>query len=151
MIFHEVRRRAFWGVSRLCFFTYRHFPVFGTLRASVAVIQQGQQYLAIRRNDARGYSFPGGLAMPWESEEQTLKREVAEETGLELRAAELALRYHSAFEISCDIAVFRVKVTGHLRGSWEGDPVWVSISDLRSSLVPSQLPIIEKVVSADRT
>jgi 8-oxo-dGTP pyrophosphatase MutT (NUDIX family) len=124
-------------------------PVFGTLRASVAVIQQEQHYLAIHRNDGRGFSFPGGLAMPWESEERTLRREVAEETGLQLTAIELTFRYHTTAEIPCNVSVFRAQVRGQLRGSWEGDPEWVAIADLRRLIVRSQSPIIEQVLSVE--
>ncbi|MGA8492257.1 MAG: NUDIX domain-containing protein [Terriglobales bacterium] len=134
-------------MSRLGLGVYRRFPFFGTLRASVAVIPQGQHYLAIRRNDGRGFSFPGGLAMPWESDEQALQREVAEETGLQLTAIELALRYYSAADVPCNISVFRAQAIGQLRGSWEGDPEWVAISDLRFDILRSQFPIVEKVLS----
>lgn len=149
MTLEAVRRRAFWWVSRIGIAVYRRFPLFGTLRASVAIIQQGQQYLAIRRNDGRGFSFPGGLAMPWESDEQALKREVAEETGLQLTSFELTLRYHSAADIPCDISVFRAQATGQLRGSWEGSPEWVAIADLRPHIIKSQSLIIEKILSSE--
>jgi 8-oxo-dGTP pyrophosphatase MutT (NUDIX family) len=148
MTLQAIQRHAFWFVSRFSFAIYRRFPLFGTLRASVAIVQHGQHYLAIRRNDGRGFSFPGGLAMPWESEERTLKREVAEETGLQLAAIELALRYYSAAEIRCNISVFRAEVTGQLRGSWEGSPEWVTISDLRPLIIASQSPIVEEMLSS---
>ena len=86
--------------------------------------------------------------MPWESEEQTLKREVAEETGLQLTAIELTWRYYSAAEIRCKISVFRAEGTGQLRGSWEGSPEWVTTSDLRPLILASQLPIVEKLLSS---
>jgi 8-oxo-dGTP pyrophosphatase MutT (NUDIX family) len=149
MTLDAVRRRAFWWVSRIGLAVYRRFPMFGTLRASVAIIQQGQRYLAIRRNDGRGFSFPGGLAMPWESDEHALRREVAEETGLELTAIEPVLRYRSAADIPCNISVFRARVSGQLRGSWEGSPEWVSIPELRLFIIKSQSPIIEKVLSSE--
>ncbi len=86
--------------------------------------------------------------MPWESDEQALQREVTEETGLQLTAIEPVLRYHSAVDIACNISAFRGQAAGQLRGSWEGDPEWVAISDLRTHLLKSQLPIIERVLSA---
>ena len=145
MTLQAARRRAFWVISRLGHRLYRRFPVFGTLRASVAVIEQNGRVLAIRRNDGRGFSFPGGLAMPWESESETLEREVAEETGLRITACERMLQYHSAADIPCNISVFRVSATGQLRESWEGQPEWVAISDLRSGIIASQSAIVEKM------
>jgi len=83
--------------------------------------------------------------MPWESEQETLKREVAEETGLCVTNCERMLQYHSAVDIPCNISVFRVSAAGELRDSWEGQPQWVTLSDLRSSIIASQSAIVEKM------
>lgn len=148
MTLEASRRRMFWIVSRISFALYKRFPVFGTLRASVGVIQQGERYLVIHRNDGRGFSLPGGLATPWEAEEKTLKREIAQETGLEVTACERLWQYRSAAEIPCDITVFRVRATGQERGSWEGDPKWVTMPEMRAGMVASQLPIADKLLSS---
>jgi 8-oxo-dGTP pyrophosphatase MutT (NUDIX family) len=148
MTLQSSRRRMFWVISRLSFALYRRFPVFGTLRASVGIIQQGEHYLVIRRNDGRGLSLPGGLAMTWESEEKTLKREIAEETGLEVTSLEPVLQYYFAAPIPCNVSVFQVSATGQVRGSWEGDPEWATISEMRSHIMASQRPVIEKILSS---
>jgi len=148
MTLQSARRRAFWVISRVGLRLYRRFPVFGTLRASLAVIEQNGRVLAIRRNDGRGFSFPGGLAMPWESELETLEREVAEETGLCVTACERTLQYHSAADIPCKISVFRVNAIGELRDSWEGQPEWVTLTELRSGIIASQSAIVQKMESS---
>ncbi len=138
----------FWVISRVSFALYRRFPVFGVLRASLGIIQQGDRYLVIRRNDGRGLSLPGGLATPWEPKENTLNREIAEETGLRVTAFKLVLQYYSDLFVPCNIAVFRVSATGQVRGSWEGDPEWLAISELRFHIVASQRPAIEWILSS---
>jgi 8-oxo-dGTP pyrophosphatase MutT (NUDIX family) len=92
--------------------------------------------------------FAGGLSRPRELDEQTLKREIEEETGLHATAFERVMQYHSAAELPCHISVFKVNVTGQLRGSWEGSPQWVEAADLRSHVVPSQRLIAEKILSS---
>lgn len=85
----NLRRRLFWIVARTCLALYRRFPLFGTLRASIAIIQRNQQLLVIQRNDGRGLSLPGGIASWKEAEEETLRREVQEETGLRVTGPDL--------------------------------------------------------------
>jgi 8-oxo-dGTP pyrophosphatase MutT (NUDIX family) len=146
---NEISRRAFWVVSRVALGLYRRFPVFGTLRAAVGIIRQGDRYLLIDRNDGRGFSFPGGLAKPRESEEIAVRREVVEETGLEVTAADLEFRYFNAEEIPCNISVFRVGVSGQLRGSWEGLPRWIESAAMRPRILKSQIPIVERILSSE--
>jgi 8-oxo-dGTP pyrophosphatase MutT (NUDIX family) len=148
-ISHEISRRAFWVISRVALALYRRFPVFGTLRSVVGIIQQGDRYLLIDRNDGRGYSFPGGLAKLRESDENAVRREVSEETGLEVTAAELDFRYFSAADVPCNISVFNVGVTGDLRGSWEGLPQWVERAAIRTGILKSQIPIVERILNSE--
>ncbi len=111
----NLRRRLFWIVARTCLALYRRFPLFGTLRASIAIIQRNQQFLVIQRNDGRGLSLPGGLASWKEAAEETLRREVLEETGLRVTGQELRMHYHSTADVPCDISVFEVQATGELK------------------------------------
>jgi 8-oxo-dGTP pyrophosphatase MutT (NUDIX family) len=138
-----LRRRLFWIVARTCLALYRLFPLFGTLRASIAIIQRHQQFLVIQRNDGRGLSFPGGLAARKEAAEDTVRREVLEETGLRVTAQELRMRYHSTADVPCDVCVFEVQATGELRTSWEGSPQWMTIAELEPRMLKSQRPALE--------
>jgi 8-oxo-dGTP pyrophosphatase MutT (NUDIX family) len=144
----QFKRRMFWLVARTAFWMYRKAPIFGLLPASVGIIQQGTRFLVIRRNDGRGLSFPGGLAWPWETEEQTLIREVREETGLLPECCEFAFRYESLLVMPARIAVFRAQVTGTARSSWEGTPEWVEIAELQRDIIKSQKYIVERLATS---
>jgi 8-oxo-dGTP pyrophosphatase MutT (NUDIX family) len=142
-ILENLRRRLFWIVARTCFTLYRWFPLFGTLRGSLAVIQRNQQFLLIQRNDGRGISLPGGLAFRKEAAEETLRREVLEETGLRITGLELRMHYHSTADVPCDLSVFEVQVTGELKNSWEGSPQWMTVAEIEPRIVESQRPVLE--------
>jgi len=130
-------------VARTCLFLYRRFPLFGTLRASIAIIQRNQQFLVIQRNDGRGLSLPGGLANWKEAAEQTLRREVLEETGLRVTAQELRMHFHSTADVPCDVSVFEAQATGELINSWEGSPRWMTVAELEPRMLTSQRPVLE--------
>jgi 8-oxo-dGTP diphosphatase len=125
---------------------YSRVPIFGHLRAAVAILKQGELYLLIERNDGRGYSFPGGLAMPWETAEQTMRREVLEETGLEISTARLLFEYRTSREVPCALSVFEAEASGKLAGSWEGSPNWFSLNEVKNCMLPSQREIINRIL-----
>jgi 8-oxo-dGTP pyrophosphatase MutT (NUDIX family) len=139
----NLRRCLFWIVARTSFALYRRFPLFGTLRASIAIIQLNQQFLVIQRNDGRGLSLPGGLASWKETEEETLRREVLEETGLRVTGQELRMQYHDTADVPCDISVFEVQATGELEDSWEGSPRWMATAEIEPRMLHSQRPVLE--------
>ena len=130
-------------MSRSSFAIYRRFPILGTLRASSAIIRRNQQFLVIQRNDGRGLSLPGGIATWKEAEEETLCREVLEETGLHVTGRELRMRYHSTADVPCDVSVFEVQATGEVKNSWEGSPCWMTIVELEQGILKSQRPVLE--------
>jgi len=133
----------FWIVARTCFTLYRWFPLFGSLRASIAIIHRDGKFLVIQRNDGRGVSLPGGIANRGEPEEKTMRREVSEETGLEVTRAEVVLRYHSTADIPCDISVFEAEASGEVKDSWEGSPRWMTVKEIEPRLLKSQRPVLE--------
>lgn len=141
--FSSLKRRLFWVVARTCFTLYRWFPVFGALRASIGIIRHGQSFLLIQRNDGRGFSLPGGIAGRKELEEETLRREVLEETGLIVTHAELKMRYRSVADVPCTISVFEAEATGEVKDSWEGSPRWMAVTELSTRLLKSQRPVLE--------
>jgi ADP-ribose pyrophosphatase YjhB (NUDIX family) len=141
--FEILKRRVFWVVARTCLALYGWFPVFGSLRASLAIIHRNGQFLIIQRNDGRGVSLPGGIARRKEAEKETLRREVLEETGLRIIGQELRLRFHSTADVPCDVAVFETQVEGDLKNSWEGSPKWMTAAEIRPRILESQRPVLE--------
>jgi len=139
----RLKRRLFWVIARTCITLYGWFPLFGTLRASIGIIRRGQTFLVIRRNDGRGLSLPGGLAGWKEADEDTLRREVLEETGLSVTGGKLSLRYGSTADVPCTVSVFEVEASGELKDSWEGSPQWMTASELEPRLLRSQRPVLE--------
>lgn len=150
-MFVNLKRRLFWIFARTCFAIYRWFPVFGALRASIGIIHRGGKILVIQRNDGRGLSLPGGLAGWKEAEDQTLRREVLEETGLSVTSLELRMRYGSTADVPCTISVFKFEASGELKDSWEGSPRWMTPAELEPGLLESQRPVFEllRKISAD--
>jgi len=143
-----IKRNLFWLVSRVAFWSYGKVPIFGPWPASVGIIQHGTLYLVIRRNDGRGFSFPGGLSFPWENEEQTLVREIREETGLLAEQCRFVFRYETSIVMPSRIAVFRAHAAGDVRSSWEGTPEWVELGALQSGIISSQAYIVQRLAAA---
>lgn len=146
---HRVKRGMFALISRVGMAAYSHFPVFGSLRASVGLIRNGDLVLVIERSDGRGLSLPGGLSFLWESAERTLVREVFEETGLLVKRSDLLFEYHAATELPCNISVFAVEAQGELTDSWEGSPCWLPLIQTRARLIASQRAIVDKLTSSE--
>jgi mutator protein MutT len=144
----RLKKKLFWLISRVAMGGYRRVPIFGRLRASIGIIRDGDRVLVIRRNDGRGLSFPGGLAYPWETDEQALVREIQEETGLIAKNFELVFRYDSSGEIPARIAVFQTRAEGELRGSWEGTPDWVELVEAQAGVLPSQKYVVEQLLKS---
>jgi len=137
------KRRLFWIIARVCFTGYHWFPIFGRLRASIAIIHRDGKFLLIQRNDGRGVSLPGGIASWRESEILTLRREVLEETGMRVTAEVFRLRYFSRADVPCNISVFEVTACGDLKMSWEGTPHWMTVAEIEPKLLESQRPVLD--------
>jgi ADP-ribose pyrophosphatase YjhB (NUDIX family) len=144
-LIHDLKRRAFWVFARTCFALYRRFPLFGTLRASIGIILKDGEFLMIHRNDGRGLSLPGGISSWREAEEETLGREILEETGLSVRGKELKLKYYSEADVPCMISVYEVQADGELKNSWEGSAKWTTLAEMEPRLMQSQRPLLELI------
>jgi len=143
MISKAVSAKLFWLLSRSGLAIYSRFPLFGPLKAALGVMRRDDVFLVIDRNDGRGVSFPGGLQYPWESPEQACRREVREETGLNVTKSFVRLRYYSTADVPVNFTVFEIEAQGELRGSWEGTPCWLPIAELRKRLLASQHRLLE--------
>ncbi len=95
------------------------------------------------RSDGRGRCFPGGISSFRENEGVTLRREVQEETGLEIVSSRLLWTYHSHVYLPSQVAVFLAEAQGTPRDSWEGRVELVPRSELRKNLFAIHQPIAD--------
>ena len=146
-LIQTIKRLAFKVIANTAIAVYSRFPIFGDLRAAVAVLRQNGLILVIDRNDGRGFSFPGGLTHRGEPPEKGMRREVKEETGLEVNQAQLLFEYRANSDVPCVVTVFEVTAVGTLAESWEGKPRWLPLSEVNSRILPSQTEIIRRISS----
>ncbi len=146
-LFANIKRLLFRVIARSAIAIYSRVPIFGYLRASVAVLRKDDLILVIDRNDARGFSFPGGLAHAGETAEQAMRREVEEETGLKVEKSSFLFDYRSTADIPCVVSVFEVEASGGLAESWEGAPRWLSRAEIKPRLLPSQAEVLTRLFS----
>ncbi len=109
-------------------------------------MRKGDDVLVIDRADGRGLSFPGGFDGRNEDPETSVRREIREETGLRVTRANPLFQYHSTADVPVNLSVFGIEAEGDLRGSWEGTPVWLPLAEIQSRLLPSQRPIIDRLL-----
>ncbi len=65
-----------------------------------------------------------------------------EQTGL----AVTSCRYVFSFdEAIAHTSVFEVEGTRNLKGSWEGEPAWVSLSELTANIFANHVPVLNLV------
>ena len=102
-----------------------------------AVIDAGQVLLALR-SDVRGWELPGGNADPGESGEAALRRELYEETGLEVEVERRVGDYVRSGFWPHTARVYRCRrVGGALRGSRETPAVrWFPLDRIPAGLLP---------------
>jgi ADP-ribose pyrophosphatase YjhB (NUDIX family) len=87
--------------------------------------------------------LPGGICGWRENVEETLRREIQEETGLTVTEGELKLSYFSDADVPCNITVYAVQANGDLKDSWEGSTHWMTLAEFEPRLLLSQRPVLE--------
>jgi 8-oxo-dGTP diphosphatase len=88
-----------------------------TLGVFAAIIDEDDRILCVRMNYAtRAWTTPGGRMEPGESPLDAVKREVLEETGLDVVADELVGVYSKPYKDDI-VLFFRARVVGH--NPWE--------------------------------
>jgi 8-oxo-dGTP pyrophosphatase MutT (NUDIX family) len=121
---------------------YRWFPVY-KMNGAVGVLRRGDRILAIERADTLGYCFPGGLSKRHEPGEETVRRELLEETGLTMTGARFLYRYAETGGFSEFTAVYEITAEGEVRESNEGRPVWLTLSEIEARIYRPQIAILE--------
>ena len=123
---------------------FGNLPPFGSVSV---VIEDKGRFLLVKQG--KSYAFPGGFMRWREHPTQTARREVYEETGLQVKICDL-IGYHSAdssgiTHMSTLILVFRGEVVGgELRSSIEGQPIWLDEAEVQSKLVSHYAHLLEK-------
>lgn len=111
---------------------------------SVVVTDSAGRILLLKRADTGGWGLPGGIMEPGESFEQTGRREVREETGLEIRelrflglysGAEYYFRYPNGDEIFNVTAAYVAQVPPDA-----GITLDTSENDAWRFFAPSEIP-----------
>jgi 8-oxo-dGTP diphosphatase len=103
-----------------------------------AVVRRGDEVLLSRRRDLRGWELPGGNPIPGESPEQALRREVFEETGIDVEVGPLCGVYRRTGFLPHRARVYHCRpLGGVLRPSQETPQVaWCSAAALPVALLP---------------
>ena len=132
-LFPDHARTAFWG-----FLGHRGRGGESGRVVVQAVIEGPDGVLLSVRSDLRGWELPGGNLHPGELEEDGLRREVEEETGLVVEVAGLVGEYHRTGFLPHRARVYRCSVIrGELTPSHE-TPVlrWFAMNELPGTLFP---------------
>ena len=129
--------------SRAAAFGYGLFPIFGRLQGVMIILERNESFLAIQRNDGLGFGLPGGFVGRKEPLVEALRRELHEETGLELVSCEELFRFDSDFRFPTTTVVYQGEAEGILRESWEGRPSWLPLSEIEQRVYPPIEPVIE--------
>ncbi len=138
----------FWVVSRAAHALYSRFPIFGTLRGAVAILERDGTFVIIERNDGFGLSFPGGTSHFKETPEATVRREVMEETGLKLTLLNFKFDFRESKPFPTHTYVFEASFEGELRSSWEGTPRFATVRELEQRVVQQQQPVVKFLLSS---
>jgi ADP-ribose pyrophosphatase YjhB (NUDIX family) len=100
-----------------------------------AIIVRADKILVVKLTYKKGYALPGGVLKGNEDFVSAMKREVKEETGLEVAD----YRYFNTFGLTENypkvVLYYLANVRGKLRGSEEGEPEWKSIKNIEKKLV----------------
>ncbi|MDP2651481.1 MAG: NUDIX hydrolase [bacterium] len=124
MKFYKIRALALLYIVR--FFARILFVEMVPIVSVAAIIRRGSDVLFVDLSYMKGVGLPGGIVQAGEDLEQALRREVKEETGLELvNCKYLGSVVSSTKGLATLSVVFSVEVSGEMRPSREGAPVWL--------------------------
>ncbi len=116
----------------------------------LCLVRDGDRILLQNRvkADWAGYTLPGGHVEPGESFVDAVKREMREETGLEIREPRLAGVKQFPVEGGRYVVLLFVaeRFTGELTSSAEGQMTWVDRKDLPGLRTVDDLPELLRVM-----
>lgn len=122
-----------------------NLPPFGCV---CVIVEKEQQFLVVEQADG-SVVFPGGFMRWHEVPEQTLRREGQEETGLLIRARDIIGFFpyttQSIAQMSTLTLVYQGEIiSGTLKKSIEGSPLWIAADALPEKLAPEYHTIFEE-------
>ena len=136
------------------FFNLLNFLLAGNLPpfGSVCVIVEEQgRYLVLQRPEGY-FVFPGGFMRWREHPEKTGLRECKEETGLQIQITQLigcssTLSSGPGSMSTLSVIFHATVVSGTLRSSIEGKPMWMDEAELHDKLFKKQSSILENYLA----
>ena len=113
------------------------------------VIRDGEKILLLERRDGNGLGLPGGHIKQGEIAEEAARREVKEETGVDVEIVKilgtLSGKRPGIWLHAVDI-IYEGRVTGgNLCDSGEGRARWVKLSQVRAQVAFDYLKILDKI------
>jgi 8-oxo-dGTP pyrophosphatase MutT (NUDIX family) len=118
--------RAFFVLFVVKIISKIFFVEFPPIFSVTALIKEGEKLLFLDLSYLKGFGFPGGIIKADENLEESLKREVFEETGLTVVKSKYVDSVKSKVNgISKVSAIFIVEVNGEIRDSEEGKLFWL--------------------------
>jgi len=94
--------------------------------ASALVVRNGE-ILAVKTDNY--YMLPGGLMNSGETFTECAEREVREETGFDVEIGDLLMEFSKEFAGVEKVFSAEIK-GGEMKGSWEGEPVFLDMSEV---------------------
>ncbi|HVB24825.1 MAG TPA: NUDIX hydrolase [Ktedonobacteraceae bacterium] len=147
-LYNAIKMWAAIFFNLLNFLLVGNLPPFGGV--SVVVEEQGR-YLVIQRPEGY-FVFPGGFMRWREHPEKTALRECKEETGLQIQIISLigcssTLSSGPSSMSTLSIIFHATVVSGTLRSSIEGKPMWMDEAELHDKLFKKQSNIFENYLA----
>ncbi len=115
---------------------------FGSIRCVVGIIPLNDEEILMVKF-GKEYGLPGGIVKHNETLEKAIKREIKEETGLEIKKIK-KIYTNKSLKPPKTTTLFEIgEFKGKLKRSWEGKPISVKINDLPKKLRKTHKEYIE--------
>jgi 8-oxo-dGTP diphosphatase len=115
-----------------------------------AIVAEGRVLLSVRR-DLRGWELPGGNLLPGEAPEAAARREILEETGVEVEVGRLSGTYHRSGFLPHRARVYHCRALGGAPTPSDETPhvAWWPVEALPDALLPwCRTPLADALAAA---